>query len=152
MADSVSRYPSTNGMTRLPDLMDRLFRESFVLPTALDRSVNNSGRVSLPVNLFETQEGYVLTVALPGMNPEQLDIQVVGREVSIKGAFASNVPENATWIWQGIPTGEFFETFTLPVEVQGDTSEANYEHGVLSLTLPKAEHLRPKSVKVNIAK
>jgi HSP20 family protein len=139
-------------MTRLPDLMDRLFRESFVLPTALDRSVSGGSRGSLPVNLFETPDGYVLTVALPGMNPEQLDIQVVGREISIKGSFESTVPENGKWIWQGIPSGEFYETFTLPVEVQGDTTEANYEHGVLSLTLPKAEHLRPKSVKVNVAK
>jgi HSP20 family protein len=152
MADSVTRYPTQNGMTRLPDLMDRLFRESFVLPTVLDRTVNGGNRSSLPVNLFETGEGYVLQVALPGMDPEKLDIQVVGREVSIKGSVDGSVPENGKWLWQGIPTGEFFESFTLPVEVQGDSTEATYEHGVLVLTLPKAEHLRPKSVKVNVAK
>jgi HSP20 family protein len=76
----------------------------------------------------------------------------VGREVTIKGQFETSTPENANWIWQGIPSGEFFETYTLPVEVQGDSTEASYEHGILSLKLPKAEHLRPKNIKVNVAK
>ncbi len=152
MADSVTRYPTQNGMTRLPDLMDRLFRESFVLPTVLDRTVSGASRPSLPVNLIEAGEGYQLYAAIPGMDPEKLDIQVVGREVSIKGTIESNVPDGSKWLWQGIPTGEFFETFTLPVEVQGDSTEATYEHGILSLKLPKAEHLRPRSVKVNVAK
>jgi HSP20 family protein len=152
MADSVTRYSTQNGMTRLPDLMDRLFRESFVLPTVLDRSMNGSARSSLAVNLFEAGDNFVLHVALPGLDAEKLDIQVVGREVSIKGSVESVAPENGKWLWQGIPTGEFFESFTLPVEVQGDKTEATYEHGILALTLPKAEHLRPKSVKVNVAK
>lgn len=152
MANTVSRYQPQNGMTRLPDVMDRLFRESFVMPSLLDRSVGANNRPSLPVNLFETQDGYVLDAALPGLDPEQIDLQVVGREVTIKGQFETKAPENANWIWQGIPTGEFFETYTLPVEVQGDRTEASYEHGILSLKLPKAEHLRPRSIKVNVGK
>lgn len=153
MADTVSRYqPQNSGMTRLPDLMDRLFRESFVMPSVFDRTVNGAGRPTLPVNLFETQEGYVLNAALPGLNPEALDLQVVGREVTIKGRFEPATPENANWIWQGIPSGEFFETYTLPVDVQGDQTEASYEQGILTLKLPKAEHLRPRSIKVQINK
>ena len=153
MANTVSRYqPQQNGMTRLPEVMDRLFRESFVMPSLLDRSLGGNGRPSLPVNLFETPEGYVLNAALPGLDPEKIDLQVVGREVTIKGQFEAQVPENGNWIWQGIPSGEFFETYTLPVEVQGDSTEASYEQGILSLKLPKAEHLRPKSIKVNVGK
>jgi HSP20 family protein len=153
MADTVTRYqPQNGGLTRLPDLMDRLFRESFVLPSLVDRSVGGTARPSLPVNLFETSEGYVLHAALPGLDPEQLEIQVVGREVTIKGQFEAITPENGNWIWQGIPSGEFFETYTLPVEVQSDRTQASYEHGILALTLPKAEHLRPKSIKVQVNK
>ncbi len=153
MADTVARYqPHNGGMTRLPDLMDRLFRESFVMPSMVERSVNASGRPSFPVNLFETPEGYVLDAALPGLDPDKLDLTLVGREVTIKGYFEAKAPENGNWIWQGIPAGEFFETYTLPVEVQGDTTEASYEHGILSLKLPKAEHLRPRSIKVNVAR
>jgi HSP20 family protein len=153
MADTVTRYhPQNGGLTRLPDLMDRLFRESFVMPSLVDRSVGGTARPSLPVNLFETPEGYVLHAALPGLDPAQLEIQVVGREVTIKGQFEAITPENGNWIWQGIPSGEFYETYTLPVEVQSDSTQASYAQGILALTLPKAEHLRPKSIKVQVSK
>src|ERR687886_11608 len=82
MANSVSRYQPQTSLTRLPDLVDRLFRESFVAPTFFDRSFGGSNRPVLPVNLFETPESYVMHLALPGMKPENLDIQVAGREVS----------------------------------------------------------------------
>lgn len=105
------------------------------------------------LRFIEGQPGphaYIVQVALPGINPENMDIQVVGREVSIKGRFESWAPENAKWIWQGLPAGEFNETYTLPVEVEGDTSEASYHHGILSITLPKVEHARPKNIKVSV--
>jgi HSP20 family protein len=62
------------------------------------------------------------------------------------------VAENVNWIWQGMPTGEFRESFTLPAEVEGGKTEASYEHGVLTINLPKAEHLLPKNIKVSVKK
>ena len=82
MADSVSRY-QPQGATRLPDLMDRLFRESFVTPGLIER--NGVSVPRLPVNLFETPDSYVMHAALPGLNLDNLEIQVVGREVTVKG-------------------------------------------------------------------
>jgi HSP20 family protein len=152
MANSISRYEPQTSVTRLPDLVDRLFKESFVMPSLWDRSSGGMARPTLPVNLFETQDSYVFHASLPAVKPENLEIQVVGRELTIKGRFETSTPENGNWIWQGIPTGEFYESFTLPVEVQGDTVQASYDYGILSLVLPKAEHLRPKSIKVNVAK
>jgi HSP20 family protein len=143
MADSVTRYQPQ--ATRLPDLMDRLFRESFVLPGLMER---NGFTPKLPVNLFESTDSYVMHAALPGLNLDNLEIQVVGREVSVKGKFEINTPENGNWIWQGIPTGEFYETFTLPIEVDSTATEAGYERGILSIVLPKAEHVKPKTIKV----
>ncbi|GAC1515058.1 MAG: hypothetical protein NVS2B16_22810 [Chloroflexota bacterium] len=150
--NNVSRYQPQSGMTRLPDLMDRLFQESFVLPTVLDRWNGGNGRSALPVNLYEAGDGYVLQAALPGLQADSTDIQVIGRDVTIKGSFATSVPENVNWIWRGIGGGEFQETYTLPVEVQSDKVEATYENGILALNLPKAEHLRPKSIKVSVNK
>jgi HSP20 family protein len=108
--------------------------------------------MTLPVNLFETSDSYVMHVALPGINPDKLDIQVKGRDVTIKGNFEINTPENGTWIWQGIPTGEFFESYTLPLEVQGDSVQASYDFGILTLGLPKAEQHRTKSIKMQVHK
>lgn len=153
MSNSLTHYQQGPSVTRLPDLVDRLFRESFVAPAFFDRNwLGGTATPSLPMNLVETPDGYVMHAALPGMNTENLDIQVMGREVSIKGKYEITAPENGTWIWQGITTGEFFQTFTLPLEVDGDQVQANYENGILYLTLPKAEHVRPKSIKVNVTK
>ena len=149
MASSVTRYQPTSGVTRLPDLFERLFQESWVAPSFFDRASGGAAQPTMNVNLFETQDGYVMHAALPGLTPDNLDIEVMGREVAIKGTIALHSPENGSWIWQGIPTGEFYQRFTLPVEVQGDNVEASYDYGILTLSLPKAEHLRPKSIKVS---
>lgn len=148
MASTMTRYQPQNGVTRLPDLMDRLFRESFVAPGLLDRSLSGSGRPALPINLFETKEAYVMHAALPGLNPDNVEIEVVGRDVTVRGKFEINTPDGGSWIWQGIPTGEFYETYSLPVEVDSTSTEASYERGILSIVLPKAEHVKPKTIKV----
>ena len=150
MANSVSRYQPQTGLTRLPDMMDRLLRESFVLPGAFESWTGGSARPTLPVNLFEAGDGYVLQAALPGLKTDTVDIQVVGRQITIKGQFEIHAPENANWLWRGIGSGEFQESYSLPVEVESDKVEAGYENGILSITLPKAEHLRPKNIKVSV--
>lgn len=150
MANAIAPFESRTGLTRLPDVIDRLFNESFVLPSIFDRSMGTT-RGMFPVNLVETPDAYVMQAALPGLKPEDVDIQVAGREVAIKGTFELTLPEGSL-LWRGIPTGEFYETYTLPVEVASDSVEATYEHGILWLTLPKAEHVRPKTIKVSATK
>jgi len=151
MANTMSRYQPSGTVTRLPDVVDRLFQQSVLLPSFFDSALRTeTARPLLPVNLIETPDAYIMQAALPGINPDKLDLQVVGRQVTIKGQFQAIMPENGTWIWHGIPTGDFYETYTLPVDVEGGQCEAAYEHGILSLTLPKAENARPKSVKVTV--
>jgi HSP20 family protein len=151
MADTLTRYQPT-GVTRLPEMIDRLFQESFVLPSMVDRAFNRAATSSFPVNLIETPESYVMQAALPGLDTDNLDIQVAGREVGIKGSFESWMPEKGSWIWRGLPTGQVYETYTLPVEVESDATQASYENGILTITLPKAQHLRPKNIKVEVKK
>lgn len=150
--NTVTRYQPQTGLTRLPDLVDRLFQESFVAPAFFGNFAGGTTRPSMPVNLFETNDSYVLQMALPGINPDALDIQVMGREVSVKGHFEAPSLQNGTWIWHGLPAGEFYETYTIPVDVEAGQTQASYEHGILSLTLPKAEHVRPRSIKVTASK
>ena len=153
MTNGLTRYAPRPTATRLPDLVDRLVQESFVAPAFFNQFFEGRPRGSmLPANLLETTDSYVVQVALPGITLDALDIQVMGREVTIKGKVEVPAPENGTWIWQGIPGGEFAETFTLPIEVEGDSASATYENGILWLTLPKVEHARPKNIKVNVTK
>ena len=150
MATQLTRYQPGTGVTRLPDMVDRLFRESFVMPSLFGDLWGGTARPGLPANLFDTGDSYILQVALPGINPENADIQVMGRDLTISGNFETVQPENASWIWQGLPTGQFYEKYTLPLEVERDQVHATYEHGILSITLPKTEHAKPKSIKVSV--
>ena len=149
MATALTRStPATGtGITRLPDMIGRLFDESFVLPSVVDRSF---GQV-LGSNLYETGDEYVVQVALPGIDAEHVDIEVTGQQLTIKGSYNLPVPENATPIWKGIGDGTFTETMTLPGEVDAAAAAAEYEHGMLSIHLPKTERSKPKSVTVSVA-
>jgi HSP20 family protein len=150
MQNSVTRY-QPQPATRLPDLVSRLFNESFVMPTLFDRAtLGGASRPSLPVNLYESNDSYILQAALPGLDTENLEIEVTGHEVALKGQFQSQIPENVSPIWQSIPTGQFYETYMLPADLESDEVEASYEHGILWLTLPKAEHMRPRQIKVAV--
>jgi HSP20 family protein len=153
MEGTVTRYQPRNGATRLPDLVNRLFNESFVIPSLFENAMAGGGSyASLPVSLFQTPDSYIMQAALPGIDAESVDIKVTGREVTLKGQFTGWTPENATPVWQGIPSGQFYETYTLPADLESDKVEATYQNGILTLTLPKAEHLRPRSIKVQVAK
>lgn len=148
----MARSMTLSGATPLPEAVNRLFNESFLLPTFWDRTASGAVQMpSLPVNLFETRDGYIMQAALPGLNAETVDIQVVGREVSLKGSFLTDISgQEGSWVWRGIPRGDFYETYTLPTEVQGESVEATYQNGILTLNLPKAEHLRPRQIKVSV--
>jgi HSP20 family protein len=147
MTNTMTRYGQSNGTTTLPDLVDRFFRENLGTPGLIERA-SGSFRPSFPVNLFETKDAYVMHAALPGLNLENVEIQVMGRKVSVHGKFEINTPEGGQWLWQGIPTGEFSESFTLPLEIDSTRTEASYERGILSVVLPKAEHAKPATIKV----
>lgn len=87
------------------------------------------------------------------IDTDTLDIQVMDCQVSVKGRFEIPTPEQqGAWIWRGLSDRDFYESYTLPVQVDADKTEATYDHGILTLTLPKADHARPKSVKVTAAK
>lgn len=145
MINLPTRYDTTTPFTRLPDLIDRLFRESLIAPTALDRFVD-SGRTS---NLLETKDAFVVQVVLPGVNPDEMQIQVVERQLLIKASCQIPTVENATYLYHGLRSDEISEVFTLPMEVLGDEAKATYERGILLVTLPKAEYAKPKVIEVH---
>ncbi len=102
--------------------------------------------------LQETPEALSLKVEVPGMEPEDLDIQVTAESVSIKGERKS---ETKTEENGGVRTefryGKFQRVIPLPVRIQNEKVEAEYKNGVLTLTLPKAEAEQHKIVKVKVA-
>ncbi|HEV3309002.1 MAG TPA: Hsp20/alpha crystallin family protein [Chloroflexota bacterium] len=145
MATNVTRY-APRDVVSTRSLIDQLVEGSFFAPAMFDRLHHNP---AFPANLLETDDAYTVQIALPGLNSEKLEIQSLGRELRVKGEYETTPVEKATYIWTGLPTGEFSHGFTLPAEVANDRAEARYVNGILNITLPKSEHAKVKTIPVS---
>ena len=144
MANNMIRYNPFNEVVSLRDAMDRLFEDSFI-----SRNLSNRG---VTANLYETPEGFILQVPMPGANPEAVEITAQQDTLSLKWETRVQTPQGATVHWNGFQSGQYQQAFTLPAPINADRAEANYEDGVLTLNLPKAEHVKARTVKVTAKK
>lgn len=130
----------------LRDAMDELFEESFIRPR--ERQMESpERRWRLPVDIYTTPEEIVIVASLPGLTPDEVDITIDGDRLTIRGALRPPL-ENVDYLFQERLYGPFSRTLTLNVPVNADEAEASFENGVLTLTLPKAEESRPKTIEV----
>jgi len=98
---------------------------------------------------METSDDVIVKASLPGIQPDDIDISLTGDRLSIRGEFkAEQKTEEANFVRQERRYGKFERTLTLPTQVVGDKARAEFENGVLTLTLPKAEGVKPKTIKV----
>lgn len=138
---NIVRYNPFNEVVSLREAMDHLFEDSF-----FQRGV--SGSRGLASNLYETTEGFVLQIPMPGTTSEKVEITAQENTLTIKWETSIQTPEKASAHWQGLKAGKFQQSFTLPTAINAETAEATYEGGILTLRLPKAEHARARTVKV----
>ena len=125
--------------------MDRLVDETY---GRWGRSRRFGERVHrLPVDVYSTDEEFVIQASVPGLDPEDVEITIEGEMLTIKGERRAPL-ENVDYIIQERRFGPFARTLTLNVAVQTDEAEAVFEKGLLTLTIPKAEEVRPKVIKV----
>jgi HSP20 family protein len=135
------------------------FSEFRGLRRAMDRGVfefygptvwrNAETSLTFPVDLSETDGQVVVKAALPGIQPEDVDISVIDGVLTIKGETKSEEKSEAeNYHRREIRYGAFSRAITLPTEVDDARAEAEFRDGVLTVTLPKAEEARPKQIKV----
>ena len=85
---------------------------------------------------------------MPGVNPETVELTVQQDTITLKWETKATIPEGATVHWNGFQQGQFQQTFTLPAAINSERAEASYTDGILTLNLPKAEHVKARTVKV----
>ena len=148
---SLMRFDPEREFLSLRDAMNRLMEESFVLPSMIGE-VRGSGRSwGLAVDMYETNDNLVVKASVPGIKPEQLDVTVQGETLTIKGeAQEEQQREQGRYHVRERRQGSFSRSITLPFPIQSDKVQATFENGVLTLTLPKAEEIKPKSIKVKV--
>lgn len=150
MATNLVRWDPVREMMPLREAMDRLFEESFIGPRWTPLWAAEGGG-TLAVDLYETDDDLVITANVPGVKPEELDINITGNTLVVKGETRlEEKTEKGNYLRQELRYGSFQRALTLPTDVQSDKAQAVYENGVLILTLPKAEAVKPKSIHINV--
>jgi len=130
----------------LRQAMDRLFEDSYVRPA----SMLGDGEHGLAVDVRTTPEALVVEAALPGVKPEDVDIQVLGDTLTISGRTAEDKRSDEDgYTYREIRRGSFSRSLTLPRGLKADAAEASFEHGLLQLTIPKAEESKPRQIRIS---
>jgi HSP20 family protein len=130
--------------------MDRLQREMNRLFSETSRWPGLSVAPTFPaMNVWTDQGVAVVTAELPGLNPEEIDISVQNDTLTLRG---SREPEGAqegkSYHRRERGSGNFTRSLQLPFQVESDKVEANYEKGILSISLPRAEADKPKKIAI----
>jgi HSP20 family protein len=124
-----------------PYLLDRLYNAEL----ARSRELAPMG---LPLDVSATDNDYVIQAVVPGLKPEDLNIEIKDNTITIQGE--TKAPENASggYLLDEIYFGKFARTLSIDSDLDGDKAEAHVENGLLTLRIPKAESAKPKVVKV----
>jgi HSP20 family protein len=102
------------------------------------------------VDLWQTKDAYHLRANLPGLSPDDVEINATTDTITISGEMKSSADvTNEGWLRQERRFGKFTRAFTVPVQIDPTKVEAKFQNGVLELTLPKAEETKPRTIKIN---
>jgi HSP20 family protein len=138
----------------LREAMNRLFEQSFTPFTrswATD-SVYGEGIQHVPTNLWEDGEHYYLYLLVPGVDPASVDITATAGTLTISGKLTAPQPsEDAKAVWNEWGSAELRRSFQLPAGFDAERCHAAYKEGVLTLTVPKPEQIKPRSIKIQAA-
>jgi HSP20 family protein len=144
---SIVRWEPFGDLLSLREAMDRLFEESVVRPGS--RILAPHGASELALDMYETEDEIVVTAALPGVSPEDVEITITGDVLQIKGERKAEIAEEkANYLRQERRYGAFSRTIALAAPLQADKADAKFKNGVLTLSIPKADEAKPKSIKV----
>jgi HSP20 family protein len=101
-----------------------------------------------PLNVFRKGDDYVIIAEVPGLKKSDLDIQVKDRTIRIAGTKSIDYAENAGLHRRERLAGRFDRAVSIPIEIDADKVKAEYRDGILALYLPRAEHDKPRSIKI----
>jgi len=145
---TLTRFEPFRGASTLQDQINRLFGD------VLERSADESNLTAWApaVDIFETEHELVVKADLPDVDPKDLDIRVENNILTIRGErkFENKVNEDQ-YLRVERAYGAFTRSFSLANTVNSEAIKADYQNGVLTLTIPKREEAKPKQIKVNVA-
>ncbi len=145
MANFVTRWEPFRDVVTLREAMDRLFEDSYI--PARRRNEERERSFALPLDAYVTPEEIVVMANMPGIQPENVEITIEGDSLTIKGERPAPL-ENVNYVLQERTYGKFQRTLNINVPVDADKAEAKFDNGLLTLVIPKAEAVKPKTIHV----
>jgi HSP20 family protein len=134
------------------------FREMRAMSNAMDRLIEDNYGAQmwsdtvhwgLALDVAETTDEYLVCATVPGLNPDDLEITFTNQVLTIKGEYKEEQLEGVQYHLRERRYGTFGRSVTLPALVQSDAIRADYENGILTLHLPKAEEIKPKRIQIH---
>jgi HSP20 family molecular chaperone IbpA len=135
-------------VSTLRTAFDRLFDEALGASSSTEAT---PGFQSLPVNVWDTAEGYQAAMLAAGLDEQSINVTVHDENLIVEGELRIQAPEGARMIWQEFGPSRFRRSLRLGAAIDPGKVEATYRNGLLLLTMPKAEHARPRKVQVQVA-
>ncbi len=135
-----------NALLNLQQELDRVFDK----PSMSDFGLSGRG-VHPPVNVFSNQDGYLVKMEAPGLNPEQIHIEAHGRTLTLRGKRETATPQGGSFHRRERDSGEFSRSLQLPVDLDLAQTEASYKHGMLTVRIPKKAEAKPRQITVKAA-
>jgi HSP20 family protein len=138
------RWEPVREMMTLREAMDQLFNDAFTRPVSM-----SGGSVVPAIDLYQNDDSVVVKAALPGLKADDVQISVTADVLTLRGEFKQeNEQKDTTYHIREQRFGSFERSIMLPSDVQTDKAKADFENGILTITLPKAESVKPKTITI----
>ncbi len=142
---NLTRWEPVREMMTLREAMDRLFDDAFTRPLNL----RDGGWSAPAIDMYQTDDDVVVKAALPGFKADEVQINVTGDVLTLRGEMKQEEDKkDKAWHIREQRWSSFERSITLPTDVKADKAVADFENGILTVTLPKAEEVKPKTITV----
>ena len=142
---NITRWEPVREMMTLREAMDRLFDDAFTRPL----NIRDGGFSAPAVDMYQTDDEVVVKAALPGFKADDVQINVTGEVLTIRGEMKREEEnKDKAWHIREQRWGSFERSMALPTDVVADKAQADFSDGILTITLPKAEEVKPKTITV----
>lgn len=146
---TLTRWEPFREMMTLRNNMDRVFDDAFHSMTSQPQG-NGQGNFTLALDVSENEQEFLVKASVPGIQPDELNITLNNHVLTISGEFKREAEhENVRYHLRERRYGTFTRSITLSSAVNEEAIDANFEHGVLTIHLPKAEQAKPKRIAVH---
>ncbi len=144
----IRRRPERYSLSERP--LGQALEELMRWPDLWEESSHNLRHIA--ADIYETEDSVIAEMALPGVKPEDIDINVTGDALTVSGETKFESTETKrNYFQRQLRSGSFSQSLILPASVQADQAKAVFNHGMLKIEIPKAEAAKPKKIEVQVS-